>query len=251
MKERIRINGDAISLRHALGEDAGSPVDVFALLSTLKDLTVVFEPMSDCISGMTAKYDDINLIAINSNLSKGRQRFTAAHELCHLHFHDHFKTMICSKDLLGKKDDYEREADQFASFFLAPYEALFRFVQIDLDKAGKRLSIEDVIRIEQYFGMSHQAALVRLQTDKFITESEALLLKKDVIKTARSLGFSTELYKPTPKDYQFMTTGSYVRLAEELRTKELISSGKYEELLLDAFRADIVYGDSLPEDEYD
>lgn len=251
MKERIRSNSDAISLRHTFGEDAGSPIDIFAIMGSLKDLTIVFVPMSDSISGMAVKYDETRLIAINSKLSKGRQRFTGAHELCHLYYHDYFKSMVCSKDLQGKKDELEREADQFASFFLAPYEALIRFIQNDLNKSDKKLSIEDVIRIEQYFGMSHQATLIRLQADKFITESDALLLKKDVIKTARSLGFSTDLYQPTPKEYQYMTTGSYVRFAEELKDKELISSGKYEELLLDAFRADIVYGDSLPEGEYD
>lgn len=251
MKERIQINNEAISLRHQLGEDDRSPVDIFSLMTAINDLTVVFYPMSDNISGMTVKDEGVRLIAINSKLTMGRQRFTAAHELCHLYYHDQFKTIVCAKDLLGSRDDQEKEADHFASFFLAPYGAVHRFVQEDLGKAGKKLTIEDVIRIEQFFGMSHQASLIRLQVDKLITKSELDAFETNVIVTARRLGYPTELYKPTAVDSQYMTTGSYLRMADALNESGRISSGKYEELLLDAFRTDIVYGDGLSGDRYD
>ncbi len=251
MKERIRINSDAIELRRRFGEDAGSPVDIFALLGAIKDLTVVFCPMSDNISGMTVKDEGIRLIAINSRLSKGRQRFTAAHELCHLYFHTEFRTIVCAKDIAGTRTDLEKEADLFASFFLAPYESLHHFIQVDMDRATSKLTMDDVIRIEQYFGMSHQATLVRLQADKFITASESQALEKNVISTARRLGYTTDLYLPTPEGSQYMTTGSYLRLADELYTKGAVSSGKYEEWLLDAYRSDIVYGDNASEEDYD
>ena len=42
---------------------------------------------------------------------------------------------------------------------------------------------------------------------------------------------------------QYKTYGHYVKQAERLMERELVSYGKYEELLLDAFRADLVYGD--------
>lgn len=251
MKEKIQINQDAISLRRHLGEDDGSPIDVFSLMSSIRDLTVVFHPMSDNISGMTVKDDDVRLIAVNSNTSLGRQRFTAAHELCHLFFHDRFRAIVCAKDFSASRDVIEREADQFASYFLAPFGALRRFVQDEPGRAGENLTIEDVIRIEQFFGMSHQATLVRLRSEGLITQTEAEALETNVISVARRLGFSTELYRPTPGNDQYRTTGSYLRLADELREKGRISSGKYEELLLDAFRADIVYGDELSEEEYD
>ncbi len=49
-----------------------------------------------------------------------------------------------------------------------------------------------------------------------------------------------------------MTFGKYIKIAEELRQKSLISKGKYEELLLDAFRSDIVYVlDGAGEEQYD
>ena len=46
--------------------------------------------------------------------------------------------------------------------------------------------------------------------------------------------------------------GKYIKIAEELKDKNLISKGKYEELLLDAFRGDIVYGlNTEREERYD
>ena len=49
-----------------------------------------------------------------------------------------------------------------------------------------------------------------------------------------------EKSKKKPKGY--FTTGEYIRKVEMLADRELISNGKKEEMLLDAFRPDIVYG---------
>jgi Zn-dependent peptidase ImmA (M78 family) len=225
-----------------MGEDSSSPIDIFALLGSQTDLTIVYYPMRDVISGMSVKDDQFKLIAINSKLTKGRQRFTAAHELCHLYFHNQFKSVVCSRDLVGMRSESEKEADQFASFFLAPYEALLNFIKIDLDKKGKRMTVDDIVRIEQHFGMSRQATLVRLQSEGLITEDESNLMKTNAIRSAQKLGFSADLYQPNTENKQYMTVGSYVKMANDLYSLGKISLGKYEELLLDAFRDDIVYG---------
>ncbi len=251
MKERIQINYDAISLRRQMGEDSSSPIDIFALLGSQTDLTIVYYPMRDAISGMSVKDDQFKLIAINSKLSKGRQRFTAAHELCHLYFHHEFKSVVCSRDLVGMRNESEKEADQFASFFLAPYEALLNFIKIDLDKKGKRMTVDDIVRIEQHFGMSRQATLVRLQSEGLITEDEYNLMKTNAIRSAQKLGFSADLYQPNTEHKQYMTVGSYVKMANDLYSSGKISLGKYEELLLDAFRDDIVYGTDAVEEHDD
>jgi len=39
-----------------------------------------------------------------------------------------------------------------------------------------------------------------------------------------------------------MTYGNYINQAEQVISKGLVSVGKYEELLLAAFRSDLVYG---------
>ena len=55
MKVRIQINFDAVSLKRQMGEDATSPIDIFALIGSQPDLTVVYYPMRDTISGMSVK----------------------------------------------------------------------------------------------------------------------------------------------------------------------------------------------------
>ena len=45
------------------------------------------------------------------------------------------------------------------------------------------------------------------------------------------------------------TYGKYIKLAEELKDKDAISQGKYEEILLNGFRSDIVYGSNPDEEE--
>ena len=251
MKDLIRINYDAISIRRQMGEDSSSPIDIFALIGTQADLTVVYYPMRDTISGMSVKDDQFKLIAINSTLSKGRQRFTAAHELCHLYLHNEFKTIICSRDLAGNRSELENEADLFASYFLAPYEALRNFLDIKADRKSKLITIVDIVHIEQHFGMSRQATLVRLLSEGLITEAEVSSMKTNVILSAQKLGFSAELYKPNADGKLYFTIGSYIKIAHDLYNSDKISIGKYEELLLDAFREDIVYGADSVEEHYD
>jgi hypothetical protein len=213
--------------------------------------TLVFYPMSDHISGMCIRIDSHDsLIAINSRLTYGRQRFTAAHELYHLYFQENFQNVVCPKNLEGKKDPEERNADTFASFFLAPYDALKIYISEKLQKNPGQIEAADVVKIEQHFRISRQATLIRLQIEKFISADFANSLKTHVISLAIKLGYDDRLYLPAPEEKQFFTTGDYIHLAEKLKEKDTISHGKYEEYLLDAFRSDIVYNTTADHDEY-
>lgn len=242
MKEIIDINSDALGLRRKFGEDANSPIDIFSLLSNSEDLTIVFYPMSERISGICIKDKNNKIIAINSKSTYGRQRFTAAHELCHLYFHNDFNTVVCTKDLELAKDSQEIEADKFASYFLAPYEALKDFIENNLKKIKGALDISDVVKVEQHYGLSRQATLLRLESDGYISKSDASTMKCGIIRSAFKLGYDDKLYTPSAKDRQYFTFGKYIEKVEKLNSQDLISSGKYDELLLDAFRGDIVYG---------
>ncbi len=252
MKEKIELNGEAIILRKEFGEDANSPIDIFSLVHNNDDLTIVFYPMSSRVSGICIRDGKNKIIGVNSTSTYGRQRFTIAHELYHLYFHEDFESIVCFTDLEMNKSPAEKEADMFASYFLAPYEALSYFIRKKLIKEKQELEIEDVVRIEQHFGMSRQAILWRLINDGYLRPEKADTMKTGIIVSARKLGYDDKLYTPTPEDKQYATFGKYIRLAEELKAKELVSTGKYEELLLNGFRADIVYGfDTEEEEKYD
>ncbi len=253
MKSLMEINSDAISLRKRFGIDVYSPVEIFSLLINLKNLTVVFYPMGDNISGACSKSDSQKLIVINSNSTYGRQRFTAAHELCHLFFHEQLGSVICPNSIEKTKDSQEKEADIFASYFLAPDEALKDFFLNNIKiKNIEDIDISHVVAIEQHFGLSRMATLQRLIDDHYLTYEKAKTMRKDVILSAQKLGFDKKLYLPTPDEQKYNTFGQYIKFAEELKNRGLVSNGKYEELLIDAYRSDIVYGlDEEGQERYD
>ena len=239
MLDKLDLCTKAQELRELLGEDANSPVDIFSLVNQIDGLTLVFYPLGVNISGMCVQDDEIKLIALNSSMSYGRQRFSLAHELYHLYFDDKSGFNVCSKKL-DPKSENEKCADQFASYFLAPYKSLRATIK---KVAGNSpLSVRHVIALEQYFGISHLAMFWRLVSEGYLSSDKLEEYSSGVISAARYLGYDDKLYKPTPVELQKRTYGHYLKQVEELRQKDLVSPGKIDELLLDAFREDIAFG---------
>lgn len=239
MKTNQELNSLALRARRVLGEDSYSPIDVFSVVNGLSQykITVVRYPFSPNISGMCTREGADVVIAVNSGSSYGRQRFTLAHELYHVLFDKGQTRVICDMNMWEDKPEVEREADLFASYFLMPYDSLHQYAE-----TKECWTIKDVIEAEQFYQVSHQAMLFRLRLDGYITreqENEYRVIK--VSKEAALLGYSRELYYPMSESKRYFTTGEYIRKVERLAESNKISAGKREELLLDAFRADIVY----------
>ena len=227
----------AVWLRKQLGEDTSSRIDIFPLIvaniERSKHFTMVFYPMGDRLSGMCVKGTGSTVIAINSAMSVGRQHFSMAHELFHVYFDDNLSTAICSQKI-----------DQFASYFLVPPDALTAAIARVKQKVDDKLTVGNVVELEQYFWVSRQAMLFRLLEENELTSQEAEPMRRGVINSARNLGYDDSLYKPLPLEKQHATYGYYIQQAEESLKEGLISNGKYEELLLEAFRSDLVYGEA-------
>ena len=83
MIDKLELSTKAQELREKLGEDANSPIDIFSLANQIEGLTLVYYPLGKNISGMCVRDSEVRLIAINSTMSYGRQRFSLAHELYH------------------------------------------------------------------------------------------------------------------------------------------------------------------------
>ena len=232
----------ATSIRKILREDSFSPIDIFSLILTIDRLTVVYYPMGNHISGICIKNNRFFLIAINSSMSIGRQRFSMAHELYHLYFDQEIITTICATEI-GKGNLIEKQADQFASFLLMPPDTLSDLIRQCKKKNSNKLSVEDIVHIEQHFKVSRQSLLIRLIEEKEISPIEADEMKHGIIQSAIRLGYDDALYKPLPENKRYGTYGYYIQLANDVLLKEKISNGKFDELLLSAFRSDIVYGD--------
>lgn len=246
MIDKLDLNTKAQELRERLGEDANSPVDIFSLVKQIEKLTLVYYPLGNNISGMCVSDDDIKLIAINSTMSLGRQRFSLAHELYHLFYDETAGLNVCAKGF-DPKQEVEKKADQFASYFIAPYKSL----KAEIKRiCGNVISFEAVIALEQYFGMSHKAMLWRLVSEGYMQSDDLTKYGSGVIFAAKSLGYDDSLYRPLSPEMQRKTYGYYLKQVEELRRKGLVSSGKMDELLIDAFRADIAFGEAdFPEGE--
>lgn len=69
-----------------------------------------------------------------------------------------------------------------------------------------------------------------------------LCLNISVRRQAEAMGYSSDLYRPLHEEKQYRTYGHYINQADQLLNRDIVSYGKYEELLLTAFRDDLVYG---------
>lgn len=238
MIDKLELNTKAQELREYLGEDANSPIDIFSFVPRIEGMTLVFHPLCNQISGICVK--NVKLIVINSKTSYGRQRYTLAHELYHLFYDNAGITNICSMNI-DSKNETENNADLFASYFLAPYKSL----RAEANKFNNSLKLENVIYLEQYYGMSHLAMLWRLINEGYVSKDDFTEFSYKVKSKAKALGYDDRLYNALPDDKQRRTYGHYIALAEKIKERELVSQGKIEELLLDAYRDDLVYGPDI------
>lgn len=247
MIDKMDLSNKASQLRKILGEDGDSPIDIFNLVQKQNHFTLIFYPLGSNISGVCYRGETSNVIAINSDMSIGRQRFSLAHELYHLHFDDSLVNTV-SSIMIGSGDENEKKADEFASYFLIPPLSLYTMIEDIKRNNKKNLTVDDVIKMEQYYGVSHKAMLYRLINDKHLKSERIKDMEVGIIEAAAKLGFDISLYCPSPEGKKRIVFGSYIASSEKLLEKEIISQGKYESLLLDAFRDDIVYGIDVEEE---
>lgn len=98
------------------------------------------------------------IIVINDSKNSPRLRFDLAHELGH---------MVMHKGIESGCKDSESQADQFASYFLLPQEAL-----LGSYRPGNRVSWQSISRIKLRWGISMRAIIYRLRQSGLITPSQ-------------------------------------------------------------------------------
>ena len=243
MRTKLELNYLAIKLRNLLKEDEYSYIDLFAAAKQIQYLTIVLYPFSEHISGMCIKQKDANLIAINSNMSYGRQRFSLAHELYHLFYDEKDGTTITNMNY-DENSLTEKEANIFASCLIAPYNSL----RDKLEEYNYKINEDVLIKLEQYFGFSHMGLLTRLLSESLITKEEYDKYSNiNLTKSCYSLGYDNKLYLSNNENELYGTFGYYLIQANKLKEKGKISDIKYHELLLDAYRSDLVYSNKSKE----
>lgn len=189
-------------------EEPSFPLDPFKII---REMGIIYQFMdSKDLEGIYIvpdNEDDIPLIGINFNRPIARQRFTAAHEICH-HIKD-CKNGICT--IRDKKDPVESYAEKFASELLMPTKYLRREA-VKYAVNGK-ISFDDALKIAEYFGTSLQSTIFALayKLNMIDGDTTATTIKKRITsyhpeKKKKSLGLDVEnvnLWEQVVNSYEF------------------------------------------------
>jgi Zn-dependent peptidase ImmA (M78 family)/DNA-binding XRE family transcriptional regulator len=105
-------------------------------------------------------------IAVNSQMTLGRQVFTLAHELAHAYFHSQSADVIVS--MPGTDHGREAFADAFAGEFLVPGDALRQLVS-ELPSFDPVIDPVVVVHLQRHFGVSFATMRVRLLQERLIS----------------------------------------------------------------------------------
>lgn len=231
----------AIEARKMFGFGTSSSIEILKKFQQKDNYTLVFMPFNDEIDGFSSKHKNHFIIIINSSCSINRQNFTCAHELYHLLYeYDENEEYMA-------KPESESMANTFASYFLVPEDALYLFLSRNNIIHKNKLDIEDIILIENYFQVSRHAILVRLKDEDLITHEQFEKFSQNVIKSIVKNGHDPKYHIDPAKPKKY-TTGEYIDLAKRLYKENKISRGKYEELLIDSFNSDEIFGSAEESD---
>lgn len=168
-----RSDAAAKALLGQLGIDQ-APIDPMLIAEKLGVL-VVPQDMPDDVSGMLLRREDEQVIGVNRQHHRRRQRFTVAHELGHLRLHRgrplilDTDTRVNFRDTVSSMatDREEMEANRFAAALLAP-EAMVRRAAREADFSTANQLVHLMAR---HFDMSEMAMNYRLINLGIIADS--------------------------------------------------------------------------------
>lgn len=185
------------------------PIDPFKLLS-MNGIVYQFRNFKELEGIYIVPEDDkdIPVVGINFNRPITRQRFTAAHELCH-----HLKDRTNSTCPINgtKKDKVEKFADKFASELLMPKG----YFEVEAQKYihNGSVSFDDALKLSVHFGVSFESCVFTLAYRCSLINGDiaSMEIKKRIRK-----------YKPDKKRLEFGLSSF-----EPLMRDQIINSYKY------------------------
>ena len=238
MKTDIQLNSEAVRFRQKVGYSNREPIDVESIVLTMANYTLVKLDLSNNISGMCIVDEASKVIAINSAMSIGRQRYTIAHELYHLEIEQLTEGKVCPTGIYDNRTENEKEADMFASFLLMPYDGLEWYVE---KFHILEWNLKNIIDLSQFYKLSYMAVLFRLKYEGRITAEELEQLKNINVKNqALKYGYDISLYNSSQEDERWITLGEYPRILEEKRYA--IPESLYRQFCKEGFRDAVEQG---------
>jgi Zn-dependent peptidase ImmA (M78 family) len=227
----------AIDTRLKLGLQSTEHFDVYRAVTSL-GITCVKRLLESNISGATLKTNKVKVILVNSSKTLGHQNFTIAHELYHCLYDENLVSRACKTERFVRVRGSEQVADIFATYLLMPEDAIFNQLRLR-KKLDAKLTLADIINLEQFFGVSRKAMCWRLEDLKLMNREQSENWCTNVIQSAVSLGKNTDLYMPTNDETIF---SDYAEKASEALQKNLITESRYKEILADADLLEEVMG---------
>lgn len=207
-----------------------------SILSHLNVITV-FRPLSGAFAGMAIKVDNsereketYRFMMVNSEHSLGKQHFTICHELYHLYIQENFEFKQCQTGVFDKsKDPQEYYADVFAAYLLMPETGIKSMIP-DQELVKNKISIQTILKLEQYYSCSRMALLIRLKELQVIDRTCFDSYCQHPMKSAVKNGYPINLYRAANHN---KVLGDYGSIANQLFEKEKISESHYMSLLYD------------------
>lgn len=226
MKMNTKAKMLAIDVRNKLGLGLLKPIpNIFSLIEDI-GIYVFKKPFLDTqISALYRKRKDICMVVINSSRTLGHQIFSVAHELYHYQYNPEITNRICKVNSQNSKNE-EVMADLFTSHFLMPDEGVMEIAEKRKNKKGI-LDITDILFIQQYYGVSYKAMVMKLNELGYI-DTTSDYFNTPITKIAKLLGYNTQIYQPT-NDIYF--SKSYIELVVDAYNFELISTKRADEYL--------------------
>lgn len=166
MLERTnQILGQVASIHEAMGFEE-PPFDFSRFLEVYPEFTLIPARMPAILDGRLRIKDGRPFIFYNVNTSRGRQRFTIAHEIGHVFLHtDLFVCRVAetsSPKRSSRRPVAEQEADCFASELLIPMPMLDRFAPSSLEELREDAFMRLVVRLSRTFNVSKTAMRIKL-----------------------------------------------------------------------------------------
>ncbi|GAA09933.1 XRE family transcriptional regulator [Acetobacter tropicalis NBRC 101654] len=158
---RMQAEQDALDLRQWLGLGLNPINDIVSILELQLGARVYVRRLPPSISGLFAFDDAVGpCILLNANHPRDRRANTAGHEVGHFMSTRRFADILDDATLETGRE--ERYANAFGRAFLMPARAVKQKFQ-DITAGASSLSRRHVIVLANYFGVSREALVRRLE----------------------------------------------------------------------------------------
>jgi len=226
----------ARAAREGVGVGCDAPIaDVLQLIERAAGIPVTLLPLPDKVAGAYGRAgQDEAYIFVNSATYAVRRRFTLAHEFGH-HVLGHEGMVDLDEDLERGTSPRETQANQFATEFLAPLQAVSNWMEA---RGQATVTLEVLVQLANDFGISARSARYRLEDARYLTRKGEITRLDEDIRNQLHLQVVSQLGLELPCDTiscERIPIGSF-RASIEIE-RDAVEAFRYQVLSLDEIAA--------------